>query len=200
MSEAEERLGTLEKVDIRSVWPTEDGHFTKWLARPENLGRLAKDLGLDLEPHATEERVGPFSADILCRSTFDDSWVVIENQFGRTDHDHLGKLLTYAAGLEGRTMVWVAERFTDEHRAAVDLLNESTDDDYNYFGVEIELLRIGDSKTAPRFNIVAQPNEWSKVIKRTSGASGSLSETQRTQLDFWVKFTEYMAAESDVKM
>lgn len=199
MSTGKEQLGRLTKVDIKSVWPTEDGHFTKWLAKPENLNLLADDLNLELEPHTTEEAVGPFSADILCRGTFDDSWVVIENQFGRTDHDHLGKLITYAAGLEGRTMVWIAERFTDEHRAAIDLLNETTADDYNYFGVEIELLRIGNSDPAPRFNIVAQPNEWSNNVKRGAGTRGELSETRRMQLEFWLSFRNYMDEHSEIK-
>ena len=140
---AEISISTLESVDVRDVWPDESRDFTPWLAESENLTRLGEALGLTLEPRGTEQAVGSFSADILCRrldgGSDDESWVVIENQYGRTNHDHLGKLLTYAAGLNARTLVWIAEEFRDEHRAALDLLNSSTTREHAYFGVEIEL-------------------------------------------------------------
>ena len=140
------QISALEPVDLRTVWADEAQHFTPWLAESENLTRLGDALGLTLEPRGTEQAVGSFSADILCRrldgGSDEESWVVIENQYGRTNHDHLGKLLTYAAGLNARTVVWIAEEFRDEHRAALDLLNASTTEEYAYFGVEIELLKI----------------------------------------------------------
>ena len=162
---------------------------------------MGEALGLTLEPHGTEQAVGGFSADILCRrldgGSDDESWVVIENQYGRTNHDHLGKLLTYTAGLNARTVVWIAEEFRDEHRAALDLLNASTTGEYAYFGVEIELLKIDVSRPAPRFNIVVQPNDWAKTV-RPPGPDGELSATRQMQLEFWTGFRELMESESTI--
>ena len=194
-------ISTLESVDVRTVWPDESRDFTPWLAEPENLTRLGEALGLTLEPRGTEQAVGSFSADILCRrldgGSDDESWVVIENQFGRTNHDHLGKLLTYTAGLSARTVVWIAEEFRDEHRAALDLLNASTTREYAYFGVEIELLKIDESRPAPRFNVVVQPNDWAKIVRPTD-REGELSETRRLQLEFWSDFQSLMKSGSTI--
>ena len=182
------KISTLEPVDLRTVWADEAQHFTPWLAESENLTRLGDALGLTLEPRGTEQAVGSFSADILCRrldgGSDEESWVVIENQYGRTNHDHLGKLLTYAAGLKARTVVWIAEEFRDEHRAALDLLNASTTQEHAYFGVEIELLRIDNSKPAPRLNVVVRPNDWTK----RPDPDNEPSEAKRLQLEFWTDF------------
>ena len=121
-------LGRLEPVDLREVWETEDQHFTPWLAQEDNLAFLGKKIGIDLELEAQEKNVGLFRADILCRDTTTDSWVLIENQLNTTDHKHLGQLLTYASGLKAVTIVWIAKTFTDEHRATLDWLNDITDD------------------------------------------------------------------------
>ena len=195
-------ISTLETVNLRTVWADEAQHFTPWLALSENLARLGEALGLTLEPHGTEQAVGGFSADILCRrldgGSDEESWVVIENQYGRTNHDHLGKLLTYTAGLKARTVVWIAEEFRDEHRAALDLLNATTTREYAYFGVEVELLKIDDSRPAPRFNIVVQPNDWTKTVQAGTGSRDELSETQEMQLSFWTSFREFMESESTI--
>ena len=161
-------LGRLERVDLRNIWTTEAQDFTPWLAREINLAILSETLNMDLETAGEEESVGPFRADILCRDTLDDSWVLIENQLERTDHTHLGQLLTYAAGLQTVTIVWVAANFTDEHRAALDWLNEITDDRFRFFGLEVELWRIGNSLAAPKFNIVAKPNEWTRSVGKAT--------------------------------
>lgn len=185
-------ISILEPVDLRTVWPDESRDFTPWLADPENLTRLGEALGLMLEPRGTEHVAGRFSADILCRrldgGSNNESWVVIENQYGRTNHDHLGKLLTYTAGLNARTMVWIAEEFRDEHRAALDLLNESSTQEYAYFGVEIELLKIDESRPAPRFNVVVQPNDWA----RRPDLDSEPSEAKRLQFEFWTRFQALM--------
>src|SRR5438132_14411087 len=157
-------LGRLKKVDLREVFSSEAGDFTPWLAQEENLSLLGETIGIDLELEAQEKDVGPFRADILCKDTATESWVLVENQLERTDHTHLGQLLTYAAGLQAVTIVWIAPRFTDEHRATLDWLNEITDDRFNFFGLEIELWRIGTSPVAPKFNVVSQPNDWSKTV------------------------------------
>ena len=127
-------LGRLEKVELRSVWGTEDQDFTPWLAQEENLNVLADTIGVDLELEAQEKSVGTFRADILCKDTGTGDWVLIENQLERTDHTHMGQLMTYAAGLQAVTIVWVSLRFTDEHRAALDWLNDITDERFRFFG------------------------------------------------------------------
>ena len=153
-----QELGTIEKVDIREVWPTEDDHFTPWLG--ENLEKLGTELGLDLELAETEAQVGTFKLDVRAHDANTSGEVVIENQFGQTDHSHLGQLLTYAGGFDAQAVIWIAERFRDEHREALDFLNRRTDEDTQFFGVEIELWKIGNSLPAPHFNVVVTPNEW----------------------------------------
>jgi hypothetical protein len=190
MTTATTHLGRLERVDLREVWPSEDGDFTPWLARPENIELLGEAIGLELEVEAQEKDVGPFRADILCKDTATNTWVLVENQLERTDHSHLGQLLTYAAGLQAVTIVWVAQQFTDEHRAALDWLNEITDGRFNFFGLEIELWRIGGSPVAPKFNVVCQPNDWTQTVSQiaTSLDAMELTDTKRLQLEFWTAF------------
>lgn len=175
-------LGRLELVPVRSVMPHEAYDFTAWLANPENLNLLGTAIGLALEPTATEVGVDEFSADLVCRSLDDGSAILIENQYGRTDHDHLGKLLTYVGGLKASTMVWIAERIRPAHRAALDWLNESTVEGVNFFGIELELLKIGESLPAPRFNVVSKPNNWAKQV-RASTSQASNADGQRAR--YW---------------
>lgn len=184
-------LGRLQRVVLRDVWSSEAGSFTPWLAREENLQLLGETIGIELELEKTEKGVGPFRADILCKDTATDQWVLIENQLERTDHTHLGQLITYAAGLQAVTVVWIAERFTDEHRAALDWLNERTDDQINVFGLEVELWRIGDSPVAPKFNVISQPNDWTRTVKQAA-SSGEVSEHKQLQQRFWTSFAEFM--------
>lgn len=194
---AEKELGRLHKVDLRSVWPSESRDFTPWLAHSENLKALSDVIGLDLELVSTEQEVGPFSADILCKDSSTDHWVVIENQIEKTDHTHLGQILTYAAGLKATTVIWIAARFTDEHRAALDWLNEITDESVNFFGLEIELWQIGDSPVAPKFNIVSRPNDWSRDIAvGVARKQGELSGAKKLQLRFWTAFRDFVKEHS----
>jgi hypothetical protein len=190
----EATLGRLERVDLRYIWESEATGFTPWLAREENLALLGEAIGLDLELEAQERNVGPFRADILCKETTDNQWVLIENQLERTDHTHLGQLLTYAAGLQAVTIVWIAQRFTEEHRAALDWLNEITDDRFNFFGLEIELWKIGDSPVAPKFNIISKPNDWSKTIGQSARQieSGEITPIKQLQLEFWNQLSEHL--------
>jgi hypothetical protein len=191
-------LGRLEKLDLRSHWKNEAKDFTPWLAEPRNVQLLGDALALELEVESTEKSVGPFFADILCKDIGRDSWVLIENQIEPTDHTHLGQILTYAAGLEAKTIIWIAERFTSEHRAALDWLNEITLEDFNFFGVEIELWRIGDSAPAPKFNVVCQPNDWSRSV-RASAARGELTEAKALQLEFWLAFEKHLKENSKLR-
>lgn len=152
-----EELSRLEAVDLREVWTDEAQDFTPWLAKEENLRILGETVNMELELEAQEVDVGDFRADILCK-TDNDSWVLIENQLEETNHKHLGQILTYAAGLDAHTVIWIAKDFRDEHRAALDQLNEITNERYRYFGVEIKVWKIGNSVPAPQFDIVCKPN------------------------------------------
>jgi hypothetical protein len=142
-------LGKLENVKLRNWFKHEAYDFTPWLAR--NIGALGEAIGLDLQVESQEKNVGPFNADLLCRIKGTDKFVVVENQFGGSDHEHLGKLLTYAAGLGAQSIVWVAETFTAEHRSVFGWLNENTIKDLRAFAVQVQLQRIGKSVPAPRF-------------------------------------------------
>lgn len=180
-------LARLKPVALHEVWPHEAQNFTPWLAEDENLQLLSETLGIDLENAGTEVSVGAFSADILALDTRNGSKVIIENQLERTDHSHLGQILTYAAGLDALTVVWIARRFTDEHRAALEWLNNATTADYRFFGLEVEVWKIGDSAHAPRFNIVAKPNDWRKSV----APNPPLTEIGKAQLAFWRGFCAY---------
>jgi hypothetical protein len=187
-------LGRLERVDPRQAWASEPRDFTPWLASPENIALLGEAIGIELEVVSTERGVGPYRADILCKDTVSGHLVLVENQLEATDHVHMGQLMTYAAGLDAVTIVWVARRFTDEHRAALDWLNRITDPAVNFFGLEIELWRIGSSPVAPKFNVVSQPNDWRKTVKESvaAGQEGQASERQQLHREFWTQFREYM--------
>lgn len=180
-------LGRLMRVDLRDIWASEASDFTPWLARPDNLAELGETLGVDLEFEAQEQAVGPFRADILCKDIGSDAWVLIENQLERTDHTHLGQLLTYASGLQAVTIVWIAARFTEEHRATLDWLNKITDQSFRFFGLEVELWKIGDSPAAPKFNIVSKPNDWSRSVTRAARAidDAELSDLRQMQRAYW---------------
>lgn len=186
-------LGRLKMIDLREVWHNEAGHFTPWLAREENLTLLADTLGMDLELESQEKGVGPFRADIVCKDAADGTLVLIENQLERTDHTHLGQLLTYAAGVDAVTIVWIAERFTEEHRAAMDWLNEHTGERISFFGLEIELWQIGTSPIAPKFNIVSKPNDWTKSGGGGGSGGGVITGTKALQQQYWLALREVLA-------
>jgi len=194
------KIGRLEKVDLRTLWKKEDRDFTPWLAQEENIKLLGEAIGFDLQVINQEESVGSFRADILCKDNLSDNYIVIENQLERTDHNHLGQLITYAAGLNASTIIWISPSFTEEHRAALDMLNNITDETFQCFGIEIELYRIGNSEPAPLFNIISKPNNWSKQVKKAASQS-ELSDTQLFQMEFWQACKNYMEEhKSFVKM
>ena len=182
-------IGTLKQVDLREYWENEATDFTPWLAKDENIAQLGKAVDIDLEVKAQEQSVGPFRADILCTDQ-EGHYVLIENQLELTDHKHLGQIMTYAAGLNAVSIIWIASQFTDEHRAALDWLNRVTDDGINFFGIEIQLIRIGDSAAAPLFNVVVKPNDWTKRAKSAPATDG-LSPTKVAQQQYWEGFGSY---------
>ena len=183
-------LGKFKKIELREVWGSEPRDFTKWLAKKENIALLSDELGLDIEVVQTEAGVGDFSVDILAKETDTDKKVIIENQLESTDHDHLGKLITYAAGYDAVYIIWIVKEVRDEHKRAIDWLNEHTDENIFLFIVKIELWQIENSPIAPKFKIISEANDWAKVIKSSSG-KGEFSEVELTQYDYWNKFKEY---------
>ena len=181
---ASPQFGAIERKPLRDFWPNEAADFTPWLKSEDNLSLLGEAIGLNLELVGSEVPVGPYSADIVCLDVDDQRHVVIENQLEQSDHNHLGQLLTYAGGLgDVSTVVWIARDFTEEHRAALDWLNNSTTQDVGFFGLAIEVWQIGDSLPAPRFTLVSKPNEWSKTKPQPG-----LSSRQEMQLAYWTAF------------
>ena len=185
-------LGRLEHVLARDVWPHEASHFTPWLLA--NVDVLSKLLGMELVLDRAEYPVGGFSLDLIGRDEATGQVVIVENQLETSDHTHLGQILTYAAGTNPTTIVWVATGFRPEHRAAIDWLNERTDEDTRFFAVEIQVVRIGTSPPAPAFKLVAQPNDWGKQVK-ASTSSGPSSEKGRLYWDFWEQFLAKVLAD-----
>jgi hypothetical protein len=188
-------LGRLVPVSLREVWAHEANDFTPWLAEADNLGLLSETLGIGvLQVQGTEVSVGNFYIDILARD-IEGNVVLIENQFGPTDHTHLGQIMTYIAGQEGKaTIVWIAETFREEHRAAIDWLNASTIEGFDFFAVEVEALKIGNSVPAPRFKVVAKPNEWSRDVTRTTrSGERPLDERQKAYVSYWTALGAFLA-------
>ena len=188
-------LSKLERVPLREAWKHEASDFTPWLAEDDNLQALAEALGIsELELVATEHLVGDFKLDILC--TDGDQQVVIENQLEETDHKHLGQILAYAAGVDARKVIWVAESFRPEHLAALQYLNVNTIDELSFFAVQIELWRIGDSPLAPKFEVVAKPNDWARASREQARAASTASPTKQLQLRFWTTLVDRLAKDA----
>jgi len=184
-------LGKLERISLRKAWAHEAGEFTPWLAQADNLTLLAQSLGLnELELVGIEHPVGDFKVDVLCSD--DRGKVIIENQLAKTDHTHLGQILTYAAGVGARKVIWVAESFRTEHVAALEFLNQHTTDELDFFAVEIELWRIGDSPMAPSFNVVVKPNDWAKTGQQNAKAAATMTPTKQRQLKFWTDWSAWL--------
>lgn len=182
-------LSKIEQVDLREAWSMEP-EFTRWLSEEENLAALGEELGLDLSLIQTEANVGDFNVDILAEETGTGVKVIIENQLETTDHDHLGKLVTYASGHGAGYIIWIFKEVREEHRQAIDWLNEHTNDDVNFFAVKLELWRIAGSTPAPKFDVLSRPNEWAKTVKRQS-SHGEPSEGKLRQLEFWTRLHDY---------
>jgi len=193
-------LGRLEEVNLREVWKSEPYDFTPWLAEAENLQFLADSLELPgLQLVRTEHPVDSFSADIVCKVIDTDSFVLIENQLEKTDHVHAGQILTYAAKFDARIIVWIAQRFTEAHRASIDWLNHITDDQYGFFGVEVRAVRIGTSDVAPLFDVVAKPNEWTKPKAAGAAKQAELSDYNLANINFWNLFDAALDDDGKIK-
>lgn len=185
-----EKFASLESQEVRDYWEDEARDFTPWLAdeiEAEDESKLEDALGLDLEVMEVEKSVGRYNLDILARVVDDNRKVVIENQLRASDHDHLGKSIAYASGVDADIIVWIAPRFYDEHRDAVQWLNENSREGVDLFALRLEVWTIGNSAPANRFNPVADPSEWKEKAKRSEG---ELSETKQLQEEFWTRFRD----------
>ena len=191
-------LSKLSKVDLRDVWGHEAIDFTNWLSQQENLNSLSEEIGVDIKFLQTEANVGRFNVDILAEEESSGKKIIIENQLEDTNHDHLGKIITYASGYDAEIVIWIVRDFREEHRRAIDWLNEHTDETVSFFLIKIELWQIEGSNPAPKFEIIVSPNEWAKAIK-TDVSSGELTDTKLQQLDFWTKFKNYVRS-SDTRI
>lgn len=191
-------LSKINKVPLRDVWGHEALDFTNWLAQKENLDALSEEIGVDIKLIKTEASVGKFSVDILAEEEASGRKIIIENQLEDTNHDHLGKIITYASGYDAEIIIWIVKDVRDEHKNAVDWLNEHTDENINFFLLKIELWQIEGSNPAPKFEIMVSPNEWAKAIK-TGPMNGEFSDTKLQQLEFWNKLKNYIL-ENDTRI
>lgn len=192
------KLGKLQEVDIRKVWPHEQYDFSKWLAEEENIKELGDTLNLTLTDVETEKFVGNYRCDILCKDEITGKMVLIENQLEPTNHDHLGKIITYASGLDAAVVVWIVSSARDEHASAIEWLNKHTDDEISFFLLEVHAYKIGDSNPAPQFNIIEQPNDFVKTVK-TVAKNSELNESQKQRLEFWTQFNDVVEAKGKTR-
>ena len=186
------KLGRLEEVDVRKHWSHEQYDFSNWLAKEENIDLLNEALGLTLVDIEKEVFVGSYRCDIVANDETTGERIIIENQLEQSNHDHLGKVITYASGLDAKVIVWIVKEAREEHRSAVEWLNNNTNKDINFFLIEIHAYKIGDSLYAPKFEIVEKPNDFIKTGKTQSG-SGDLNKSQSERLIFWTRFNEIIA-------
>jgi len=186
-------LGRLKALDPRSVWPHDAHDFTPWLL--DNADALADVLGLDIELSAAEHPVGGFALDLVGRDMTNNCVLIVENQLSATDHSHLGQLLTYVAGTDARTVVWLAPAFREEHRQALDYLNELGGEDARFFGVEIGVVRIGNSEPAPLFKLRAQPNDWHAQVAAAAKTTSKQAGKAPLYEAFWTRFLERVRTE-----
>lgn len=180
------KLGKLEQItDLRSIWKHEANDFTPWLAKEENLSVLSDAIGIDLVLEEQESKVGDFSVDLLATEEGTGRKIIIENQLEETNHDHLGKIITYASGKDAEVIIWIVRKARDEHKKAIEWLNQHTDDSSAFFLIEIEVWKIGNSEPAPKFNVVERPNDWAKAMKNVG-----ITNTQSQQMQFWQYFID----------
>lgn len=181
------QFGSLESIPLRDAWPNEARDFTPWLA--ENLELLSETIGLPLERTGVEVSVDEFSADILARNPRDDTAVLIENQLEGSDHSHLGQILTYLAGLQAKTVIWIAREFSEAHMSAIRWLNNNTDSQFAFFAIRVRAVRIGESPVAPVLEVSEQPSDWDRQLRQVSQESES--ELGQFRREFWEYYAEH---------
>lgn len=176
------KLGKMKEIkDLRKIWPHEAQDFTPWLSEDENIALLSDAIGLDITVEERESHVGDFNVDILASETGTDRKIIIENQLEYTNHDHLGKLITYASGKSADIIIWIVKHAREEHKSAIEWLNNHTDETISFFLLEVKLYQIGNSEPAAKFEIIEKPNDWSKEIKKQANSSPIL----QSRYEYW---------------
>lgn len=187
------KIGMLKEVDIRDLWKHEQYDFSNWLAEPENIAYLNDILGLTLVEVDKEKYVGSYRCDIVAKDETSDITVIIENQLEASNHDHLGKIITYASGLDAKVVVWIVKQAKEEHRSAVEWLNNNTRSGIDFFLIELHAYKIGDSDPAPKFEVIEQPNDFIKSSK-ASGSGDATNKSQSERVAFWTQFNDEIVA------
>lgn len=182
-------IGRLKEVDIRNLWKHEEYDFSNWLVQDENISYLNEILGLTLTDVRREEHVGSFECDIFAKDETSDTNIIIENQLENSNHEHLGKIITYASGLDANVVVWIVKRAREEHKSAIEWLNNNTSSNINFFLIELHAYQIGNSEYAPKFEVVEKPNDFIKNIK-VNGDKSELNKSQSERLEFWDQFND----------
>lgn len=183
----------VEIKDLRTIWPDEAADFTPWLAKEKNISKLGDMIGVEITDVETESSVGAFSVDIFATEDGTGRRIIIENQLEDTNHDHLGKLITYAAGKDASIIIWIVKNAREEHRAAIEWLNSRTTKDVSFFLCEIKLYKIGDSAPAVKFDVVEKPNDWAKNVQQND----ALTKTQSLRYEYWAAFNDYAFRDSE---
>ena len=178
-------FGELEQVNLRDVWGHEANDFTPWLAA--NMERLSKAVGVPMELEGIEVAVEQFSADIVARNLADDSRILIENQLERSDHTHLGQILTYLAGVKAQTVIWIARDFDESHRSAIRWLNDHTVESFGFLAVRVRVVRIADSPLVPQFEVLERPSSWDRSLRKTVDDESELTGFRR---EFWAYYAK----------
>lgn len=184
------KIGSLTEVNLRELWRHEQYDFSKWLSKEEHMSQLGEILGLTLTDIQEEVYVGTYRCDLVARDEISNQTVIIENQLEATNHDHLGKIITYASGLEATIMIWIVKEARAEHRSAIEWLNNKTEKDISFFLIELHAYRIGDSLPAPKFEIVEKPNDFLKT-SRNQSRNKELSKAEAERLYFWENLVQY---------
>lgn len=184
-------IGKLQEVDIRNLWKHEQYDFSEWLSKEENIEYLNDILGLTLVDISKETYVGSYRCDLFAKDETTGTKVIIENQLEISNHDHLGKIITYASGLDAKVIVWIVKEARQEHRSAIEWLNNNTNNNINFFLIEIHAYKIGNSDNAPMFQIIEQPNDFIKNNKSTN-SNESMNKSQSQRMEFWNQFNEIL--------
>ena len=184
-------IGKLEEVDIRELWKHEQYDFSEWLSKKENIENLNEILGLTLVDISKETYVGSYRCDLFAKDETTGIKVIIENQLEMSNHDHLGKIITYASGLDAKVVVWIVKEAREEHRSAIEWLNNNTNSNINFFLIEIHAYKIGNSDKAPMFQVIEQPNDFIKNNKSTN-SSDTMNKSQSQRVEFWNQFNNVL--------
>lgn len=184
-------IGKLKEVDIRNLWKHEQYDFSEWLSQSENIKLLDDVLGLTLTDITKEAYVGSYRCDIFAKDESSGIKVIIENQLEASNHDYLGKIITYASGLDAEVIVWIVKQAKEEHRSAIEWLNNNTNSNINFFLIELHAYTIENSIPAPFFEVIEKPNEFIKNSK-INGEQDNLNKSQSERLEFWNRFNEIL--------